>query len=239
MIWIAGMAVLLGCVVARDASAAPKRVCEEWRDYNFNAENGDFIEWVGDPYWVCYDTSEPISYARPPEHSSYGGGVPYPQPSTPRDRCRACRQRYDACMDQVDQGIDACIEHYAGMYRRQCVRRARGKNGRRYERKVECRMVHIEGYKPHRLCSADWIEECVDTYREDSPGSSSERGMEVNIGMLFEGVGELAVKLGQKRSVSWPASMGFETACTNTGAVVSQTCLSQKTTCTKDLEGCR
>lgn len=33
-----------------------QEICEEWRDYYYNANTGEFLGWAGEPYWaVCLD----------------------------------------------------------------------------------------------------------------------------------------------------------------------------------------
>lgn len=63
VIGAAGSAWFLTALMAPPASGARRTemVCEQWRDYLFNAETGSFIEWVSDPYWVCHTTDEQVS----------------------------------------------------------------------------------------------------------------------------------------------------------------------------------
>lgn len=62
-------------VYATDVESAPRReICEEWRDYYYNVETGAFIEWIGDPYEICYPLDEPTSRPDGASPDNYAGG---------------------------------------------------------------------------------------------------------------------------------------------------------------------
>lgn len=244
MTWImGGTAVCVGFIVAvKDASAAPKRVCEEWRDYNFNAETGDFIEWVGDPYWICFDASGPeerVTRPKSPDPDRYGGGIPFPETPTRDKKCTACKNRYKLCMGGIRRGTQHCRKHYYNAYEQICEDTRRNRDGSRIEKDIRCFVDRDPGIKPVRTCFDFGIDNCVDGYADDWPSLTTEATQELSISAHFASVVEAGAKIGSKMSITWPGGTGYLTMCNQAGVTASQTCASAELACWRDVGGCR
>jgi hypothetical protein len=57
-----GVLVMVGLVPAAAAFGA---TCEQWQDYLYYRDTGDFLTWVGEPYWVCGPSSPHAPPDRP------------------------------------------------------------------------------------------------------------------------------------------------------------------------------
>jgi hypothetical protein len=221
--------VLLG--FATDVESAPRReICETWRDYYYNIETGEFIEWVGEPYQICYPADEP--YSRPDTSpDDYGGGWGIPRdPKKPT--CHQCTREGDACTEKAEDGTDICLEHYRAWARSWCERHHTDIDNRLID-DFTCTMLDDPSGKPVRHCYGNGIDKCVDSYERGSPTSTSQSTIKVNIGSDWFGVGV------DTSSVTWGGEKGFKEGCREAEVEAVATCAAQQSSCEADAGGCR
>lgn len=116
-----GSVVVLLMVLSHQTNAARRTTmeCEEWRDYYYNVETGEFVEWLGESYWVCDFREENASYPDSPSPDQYGGGLPY---ADTRSKCKRCEALHDSCQRKVDRGTVRCVASQKQYYRAWCER---------------------------------------------------------------------------------------------------------------------
>lgn len=224
-------AVMVG---AWEAEGRPRTrmICEEWRDYVYNAETGHFIEWAGTPYWVCRFEDDPVSYPDSPDPDRYGGGIGHPQ--DPRHaRCERCRRSHMVCMDGIRRGIGRCIRHYQGFYRGWCVRYKRQRFGAPVDGPYACESGHDPGGKPGLVCTGPGIDACVDSFSRDFPSTSIQNRLSMDLKLDSFGIGQAGTV-----SVSWGGATGFMNACRSAGDHAGLTCLNDLSACEEDAGGC-
>lgn len=238
------LVVLMCAIGVGEADARTRRrwVCEEWRDYIYNAETGAFIAWSGEPYWFCHFDDDPVTYPDSPDPDRYGGGVGRAQ--DPRvSHCRECMRQHDRCVSRVQRGSERCMRHYRKLYRGWCARQRRQRFGRPLEGSYVCEPVDDVGDenrgrggpgRRHRMeCTGPAIDACVASFERDYPGTSVEDTVSLELGPDWFGTGDRGTV-----SVSWGGSMGFAEACRVAGDQASLTCLHEVNECEETVGGC-
>lgn len=222
-----------------EMDAAPKRTtmhCEEWRDYLYNVETGQFVEWVGEPYLVCRTRDEPISTPESPNPDRYGGGIPYTEPPDPQEQCRRCEERYTTCMTELDPGASRCIAHYRHVYHAWCQSSGRSRYGRPITKPYSCETIQDPRGKPQRHCFGAGIDECIESYATDAPSTttSGAANVSVDITQWFP----MAGGIKSERTMRWPGGTGFMTICEEATVEAGRLCEATRAVCTKAAGGC-
>lgn len=222
-----------------EVDAAPRRTtmhCEEWRDYLYNVETGQFIEWVGEPYQVCRTYDEPVSTPESPDPDRYGGGIPYTEPPDPQEQCKRCEERYTTCIAELDPGTGRCIQHYRRVYHAWCQSSGRKRYGRPITQSYSCDTIRDPRGKPRRQCFGAGIDECIESYATDAPNTttSGTGNVSVDITQWFP----MAGGVKSERTMSWPGGTGFMTICEGATVEAGRLCETTRAVCTKAAGGC-
>lgn len=101
----------LGLVVAAliPARAVLGASCEQWQDFLYVRDTGDFLTWVGEPYWVCEPSNpdtpptRPVNELRGEREGRQGG-----QGSSVASMCEECRDSQEGYARRADRMLDAC-----------------------------------------------------------------------------------------------------------------------------------
>jgi hypothetical protein len=231
--------VALGCASSvpgvegeAEARARVVWICEEWRDYYYNVSTGDFIEWIGAAYEVCYPEDEPISRPEPPD-PDYGGGWGTPR-DTREDQCDQCDQDYRGCIKRVERGGSRCASHYRNLAHSWCVRYKRKKFGKPLQGDYRCYPLETPGGKPTAECEGPAINDCEESYAQNQPDVTIANTEKINVGHDWWGVGG-----DQTSTTAWGGSRGWAEGCQLAEQEASETCLANQETCEEAAGGCR
>jgi hypothetical protein len=240
---LAGVAVAGAIMLyVAEAEAAPHRgyECDEWRDYLFNAETGDFIEWVGKPYWVCKDLGAPVSYPEPPrspEGPDYGGGYGYPHRPSRQEQCARCEAGFDRCISDLDKGSERCLRHYERVFRGWCRTNKIKRDGTYPKGKFQCHTERDHRGRPYSECGGPGMSECIQSFAMDGVSTTSidSGGFSIKLSDFF------SLNASSSRSVtaSFPPGSGFVGMCSAAMVQASNVCQANKGLCEEAAGGCR
>jgi hypothetical protein len=218
---------------ATESEARPRRqICEEWRDYYYNVTTGEFIEWAGDAYPVCWYHDEPWSRPRDNPNPNYGGGW-----GTPRDpheqKCKQCARDGKACKERARDGTDKCRNHYREWAQSWCERYKTDIDNRLMVDFTCTRLDRPRG-KPVMKCYGKGIDRCVESYEKGSPTSTSQSTIKINVGKDWFGGG-----VDHSSSVTWGGRKGFAEGCREAEVEAYDQCFAQQETCEEAAGGCQ
>jgi hypothetical protein len=219
---------------AMEVEARPRReICETWRDYYYSVETGRFIEWIGEPYTMCWYDDEPWSRPRDNPHPDYDGGW-----GTPRDsgeqQCKQCARNGKACKERATKGTDKCRNHYREWAQSWCERYKTDIDNRLVD-DFKCEKIGEGPHgKPVMKCHGKGIDRCVESYEKGSPTSTSQSTIRVNIGNDWFGGGA-----DHSSSVTWGGRKGFVEGCRDAETEAYGKCFAQQETCEEDAGGCQ
>jgi hypothetical protein len=224
----AAFLVLLG--LQTDASSAPRRlICETWRDYYYNVDTGDFIEWAGDEYEHCYYDDDETTRPESPS-DDYGGGW-----GTPRDpkkpSCAKCARGAKKCKNEADKGTNSCITYHRNWAKDWCSTKKKDIDNRLID-DYRCDVIDGPAGKPIHYCYGKGIDRCVDSFEDGSPTRSSTSGRSLTMVLRnWFNIGG-----SDTTTETWGGRKGFMEACRNGDRIAKTSCDASHDKC-KDKAG--